>query len=685
MAISLFVSNNARRFILTGVLLTVLIGSIIFPLQKGKADSSSNASRVVSLVSSVPTGANGKNLTAFKGNNSANLYFPDPAPPTLSVSNVTIIEADSGSTNAVFTVTLNNGPSNGNVTATALAVDRTALSGTDFAFISAQLVFAPGETTKLVSVPVFGDVIYEGNETFAMELRNVQGAGGADAIGLCTIIDNEQLPTLSINDVRVTEGNSGTPEAVFTVTLSGQTSQQVSYYLTTESGTALDGEDFSAVAGASMLGPFSTKSVITVPITDDTLTEPDETFFLDISNATNATIIKGRGVCTITDNESAASQPTVQFAARFSSVPEDAGRVQIVVTRSGDPSQQVSVDYRTVDNDPFIFGCDETLNGLALGRCDFATAVGTLNFAAGEMQKTITVPIVDDAYVERQEPFFIELSNSVGGNVGRPSSATVRILDNDQPGETNPIFNTSFFVRQQYLDFLSREPESSGFDAWVNLLNNCSDLDNNPNCDRLLVSSSFFGSPEFQLKGFYVFRFYRVAFNRKPQYLEIIPDMSFVAGSTADEVFQRKEQFAENFLQRPEFLTAFGVLSNSEYVSKLLNSYQLSRITSPDPANPDGPDKVVLTATDLVNKLSENKLNRAQVLRAIADSDEVSASEFNAAFVAMQYYGYLRRTPEDSGYEAWLNYLNSHPSDFRTMVNGFMNSIEYRRRFAAAQ
>ena len=79
--------------------------------------------------------------------------------------------------------------------------------------------------------------------------------------------------------------------------------------------------------------------------------------------------------------------------------------------------------------------------------------------------------------------------------------------------------------------------------------------------------------------------------------------------------------------------------------------------------------------------LSNGTLTRAQVLRAIADSDEVGAAEYNRAFVAMQYYGYLRRTPETAGYNDWLNYLNAHPSDFRTMVNGFMNSQEYRLRF----
>ena len=254
-------------------------------------------------------------------------------------------------------------------------------------------------------------------------------------------------------------------------------------------------------------------------------------------------------------------------------------------------------------------------------------------------------------------------------------------MDNDSTGATNPISSNAFFVRQQYLDFLSREPDQAGFNAWLNVLNNCANVNNDPSCDRILVSQSFFGSPEFQLKGFYVFRFYRLAFNRLPDYTEIVSDMSFVAGATPEEVFARKAKLAQSFTQMAEFANIYGRLANADYVSALLGRYQLTQVTTPDPANPDGAQKVTLTATDLANKLNSNTLTRAQVFRAIADSDQVGTAEFNNAFVGMQYYGYLRRTPEPAGYNAWLTYLTAHPTDFRTMVNGFMNSAEYRLRF----
>jgi hypothetical protein len=265
--------------------------------------------------------------------------------------------------------------------------------------------------------------------------------------------------------------------------------------------------------------------------------------------------------------------------------------------------------------------------------------------------------------------------------LGLPSSAVVTITDNDLVTGSNPIFTTPFFVRQHYLDFLSREPEVG--EPWSAVLNNCSDVNNNPACDRLTVSGAFFGSPEFQLKGYFVYRFYKLAFNRLPLYTEIVVDMRAVTGQTPAEVFQKKGNFTNAFVQRSEFTHIYDGLSNAAYVSMLMGRYNLTQITTPDPANPDGTNKVTLSNTDLTNRLNGvgGSLTRAQVLRAIADSDQVFTSEFNQAFVAMQYYGYLRRTPEPTGYNAWLTFLNANPNDSRTMVNGFMNSPEYRLRF----
>jgi hypothetical protein len=376
----------------------------------------------------------------------------------------------------------------------------------------------------------------------------------------------------------------------------------------------------------------------------------------------------------------------VQFIASGYQFDEGAGRATITVARTGAAVAAATVGYATVD-DPAPVRCD-IVNGTAYARCDYATAGDTLRFASGERRKSFTVSLIDDAHVEGAETVALRLSTPTAAPLGQQSTAILTIADNDTNSSTpNPAFNNPFFVRQQYLDFLSREPDAPGLNAWLNVLNNCADVNNlDPNapsagCDRILVSSSFFGSQEFQLKGYFVYRFYKLAFNRLPAYTEIILDMRGVTGASAQDVFQKKAAYTSAFVTRPEFVSAYGNVTSAQYVAALLGRYDLTQITCPDPAAPDSTAKVTLTSAELIARLDGNTLTRAQILRAVADSDQVFQLEFNRAFVAMQYYGYLRRAPEVGGYNAWLNYLTTHPSDFRTMVNGFMNSTEYKLRF----
>ena len=229
--------------------------------------------------------------------------------------------------------------------------------------------------------------------------------------------------------------------------------------------------------------------------------------------------------------------------------------------------------------------------------------------------------------------------------------------------ESNPLENNGFFVRQQYLDFLFREPDATGYAAWLGVLNRC--VNNTPDCDRIIVSQSFFQSQEFQLKGFFVYRFYAVAFGRVPKYTEIIPDMQFVTGQTADEVNAKRDAYTNAFVGRPAFRSLYDGLANANYVDTLLRTAQVT----------------ISNRDQLVNDLNTGAKTRAQALRAIVESQAVESKEYNPAFVAMQYFGYLKRDPDAAGFNAWLNYLNSNPGDFRTMVIGFANSLEYRSRF----
>ncbi|MBA3438736.1 MAG: S8 family serine peptidase [Pyrinomonadaceae bacterium] len=231
------------------------------------------------------------------------------------------------------------------------------------------------------------------------------------------------------------------------------------------------------------------------------------------------------------------------------------------------------------------------------------------------------------------------------------------------PASTNSIDGSRYFVRQHYLDFLAREPETAGSDAWVNILNQCGAGDTS--CDRIEVSASFFRSEEFQIKGYFVYRFYKVSLERLPGYQEFVPDLARATGQTPEERDLRKQAFTDDWVTRPEFRAKYDGTSNTTYVDQLLSTAGV----------------VLASRAALISDLDQGRKTRAQVLRTIVESPEVYNKEYNGAFVAMQYFGYLRRDPETDGYNAWLRVINGNPADYRTMVWGFVTSVEYRKRF----
>ena len=594
-----------------------------------------------------------------------------PATPLPSITiNDPSVSEESESGTLSFTVGL-SAPSTDTVTVQYFSSSQSAVSGSDFQPVSGTLTFTPGEITKPVVVPIINDAVNEFAESFRLNLHHPVNATIMKRQGIARILDADPEPAVSINSVSVSEQGSGISTAVFTVALSVPSGKLITLNYSTADGTATAGTDYFAASGPITFGAGSTTKTIAITVNGDTLIEPNETFSVNLSNPINVSIATGQGTGTIINFVG------IQFSAATYSVGEGNSRVDITVSRVGGTTGEASVDFRTVD-DPAEVRCD-VINGISYARCDYATTVETLNFAVGETTKIVTIPIIDDGFAEGNETFSIALSNVNGASPGTPATAIVTINDNETVNGSNPIFTTPFFVRQHYLDFLSREPEAG--EPWSAILNGCSDVNNNPACDRLTVSAAFFGSPEFQLKGYFVYRFYKLAFNRLPAYAEIVGDMRAVTGQTPGEVFQKKAAFTNAFAQRTEFTNNYGGLTDGPYASALMGRYSLTQITTPDPAAPDGTNKVTLTTADLTNQLTGGTLTRAQVLRAIADSDQVLNAEFNQAFVAMQYYGYLRRTPEAAGYNSWLNYLNAHPTDSRTMVNGFMNSVEYRLRF----
>jgi WD40 repeat protein len=387
------------------------------------------------------------------------------------------------------------------------------------------------------------------------------------------------------------------------------------------------------------------------------LSSPDDSvsrlYTLDLSTGA-ATLLGDIGSTQIVRDIAVGATALAGLAQSSYTVAEDARRLVITVTRTGDLTGAAVVEYDTND-------------GTATERRDYTTARGTLRFAPGEASKSFTIFINDDRYLEEDETFTVTLSSPVGVGFSGPTTATVTIKDNEATAAAtpNPIDDTPFFVRQQYIDFLNREPEQGGFDAWVNVLNNCSNRINNPLCDRVTVSAAFFRSAEYQIKGAFAIRFYLAALNRLPTYREFILDLSELNGATADEVNANRAAFADRFLQREEVRAALESLSNAAFVDRLIAN---AAVTIPN-------------RNQLVADLNAGTKTRGQVLREIVETQAFALATTNRAFVLSQYFGYLRRDPDPAGFQGWLNYLNANPTDFRTMVRGFMDSIEYRLRF----
>ncbi|HSL54662.1 MAG TPA: NF038122 family metalloprotease [Pyrinomonadaceae bacterium] len=359
----------------------------------------------------------------------------------------------------------------------------------------------------------------------------------------------------------------------------------------------------------------------------------------------------------------------VLFNAGNFSVNEAADSLTIDVTRTGSIGATATVNFSTSDN-AGLTSCT-IANGTASERCDYGSAAGTLRFNPGETTKSFTIPIVNDGLAEGNETFSIALSGPSGMTLASPQIATVTIIDDDGATATqNPIDGIPFFVTQQYIDFLGRLPDATGFANWVATLNGCpnggfGEFDN-PSCDRVHVSAGFFLSAEFQGRGYFAYRFYEVALDRRPAYAEFVPDMAIVGGpqSPESEVLS-KAAYTEAWLQRSEFKSRYDNLTNTAYVNALEANAEVA----------------VSNKQALIDALNNGQMNRGQVLRNIVESQAVADRFFNRAFVSMQYFGYLRRDPDTIGFQNWLNTLNADPSNFRHMIFGFLFSTEYRQRF----
>jgi hypothetical protein len=601
----------------------------------------------------------------------------DDAPPSLSINDVSITEGDSGMSNAVFTVTLSAASGQMAMVNYATA-DATATTPADYQPASGTLTFSPGETARIVTVRVRSDTLDEPDETFLVNLSNPINASVADGQGVGTIADDDPLPSLSVNDVTMAEGDAGTVSAVFTVSLSAASGKTVATNYATADLTALAGGDYQQASGTLNFAAGELTKTVAVLVNGDTSKEANETFLLNLTNPVNATIADAQGVGTINDNDA----PLIQFDKNAYAAAEVGGSVALTVERLGDASDAASVDYATSD-------------GMASDRLDYTTALGTLRFASGETSKTVTLFITNDVFVEPSENFSVVLGNPKGAALGSTAAASVTIDSDDTTPPTssnNPLDQTQFFVRQHYIGFLNREPDAPGLQFWTNEIEKCGADAQCREAKRINVSAAFFLSIEFQETGFYGIRIQRVAFGRRSDdastrvtYRELIRDQrqigeGVIVGQVGYEALldANKQAYAAQVAAGDAFATRFTQTDAAAYVNALYASAGVTPTTS------ERQD-----AVNAYNASGGGTPGRSVALRKVADSASVRSVEFNTAFVLLQYHGYLRRNPtdlpdmSDAGYQFWLAKLNQFRGNYiaAEMVKAFISSTEYRQRY----
>lgn len=259
-------------------------------------------------------------------------------------------------------------------------------------------------------------------------------------------------------------------------------------------------------------------------------------------------------------------------------------------------------------------------------------------------------------------------------NIGHPLTNTAYYNN-----VVNPIDDTQFFVRQHYLDFLNREPDQGGFAFWTGQITQCGSDAGCIDQARLNISKSFFESIEFQGTGYFAHRFYKSSFGRLPRFSEFLSDartlgQGVVVGAPGweQQLENNKVAFTNAWMNRDDFRSIYDTKTNEQYVDTLFANAGIT---------PSQTER-----SNLIDGLNNGTETRATVLRKIVDNQAFFNKEYNPSFVLFEYFGYLRRNPDDppdnnmDGYNFWLSHINSTGS-YTDAIRAFIVSGEYRGRF----
>jgi len=380
--------------------------------------------------------------------------------PKITITDVSVTEGNTSTTNANFLVTLDKQFHYNLIVNYATEEQRSSNTSelfaisNDYQSISGKITFSPGTTLTTIQVPVIGDTLFERNETFLLRLKNPINGTLTRTTAQGLIVNDDIRPQITISDPTVIEGNIGTI-AKFLVTLNSPSGRLATVNYTTTAQTALSNGDYQASFGLITFTPGITVSTVEIPVMGDSQIEPTETFLLNLINPVNALITDSTGIATIVDDDT-PPKITIQDTS-------------ILEGNSGTTNAALRVNLDSVYGAPIILNYSTTPQTASSGS-DYQVIFGQVTFFPGTTVQTIQIPVIGDSLFENNESFLVRLrfANSLQGSFAR-SAAIATILNDDAPPKIT-LSDTSVIERNSSTtaDFLVTLDSPSGLPVTVN-------------------------------------------------------------------------------------------------------------------------------------------------------------------------------------------------------------------------
>jgi hypothetical protein len=352
----------------------------------------------------------------------------DDTAPSITLAPVSQNEGNSGTTNFVFTATL-SAASGLDTTVAYSTTDGTATTAdSDYVATSGTLTIPAGSTSGAITVLVNGNTVNEANETFTLNLASPVNATLTNATATGTIVNDDPLPTVLVSSVSNPEGNSGTTNFVFTVSLSAASGQEIDVAYATADGTATTADnDYIATSGTLTFLAGDTSHTVTVAVIGNTTNEADETFTLNLTPVT-LQVNTASATGTIVNDD-----PVPSLAVEDVQNPEgNVGLTPFVfpVTLNAVSGQTVTVAYATAD------GTATTAKN------DYQATSGVLTFAPGTIAQNVTVQVVGNTILEPDETFLVNFSSPT--NASLPTTQATGTIQNDDVTTPSSLSGTAF-------------------------------------------------------------------------------------------------------------------------------------------------------------------------------------------------------------------------------------------------